>query len=303
MHPILFQIPTPWGAAAVYSYGVMLGLSLLVAWVLILQVGWRKERLEKERTGTGVLVTALAGLVGARLLYVATNPGMFDSLGGALAFRSGGLVAYGGFAGGFVASWAYMRWRGVPLMAWGDVVAPALGSGLFLTRIGCWLYGCDFGKPLGKGAPGWLAELGTFPKWSLPAEKGPALACDATLRGSQAWLWHRQQYDLPADATTSLAVHPTQLYAAAFGLVLLALAFAIWRVRRFRGQVLLSVAAAYAVWRFGIEYLRDDPGRGSALGLSTSQWCSMLLLPVVIASYVVLRKRWNTGREGPAPQD
>ena len=28
MYPILFHVPTPWGAIPVYAYGVMLGLSL-----------------------------------------------------------------------------------------------------------------------------------------------------------------------------------------------------------------------------------------------------------------------------------
>ena len=31
MHPILFEIPTPWGALPIYSYGMMLGFSLIVA--------------------------------------------------------------------------------------------------------------------------------------------------------------------------------------------------------------------------------------------------------------------------------
>ena len=35
MHPILVEIPMPWGTLPVYSYGVMLGTSLIFAWYFI----------------------------------------------------------------------------------------------------------------------------------------------------------------------------------------------------------------------------------------------------------------------------
>ena len=43
MHPVLFSIPTPWGAIPIYSYGVMLGSSLLLAWYFIMYMGKRIE--------------------------------------------------------------------------------------------------------------------------------------------------------------------------------------------------------------------------------------------------------------------
>ena len=45
-------------------------------------------------------------------------------------------------------------------MPWADVVVPSLASGLLITRIGCYLYGCDFGTRLAKTSPGWLQKLG-----------------------------------------------------------------------------------------------------------------------------------------------
>ena len=47
----------------------------------------------------------------------------------------------------------------------------------------------------------------------------------------------------------------------AVGFVLAGIAFAIWRKRQFRGQVILVVAVLYGIWRFLIEYVRDDPER------------------------------------------
>ena len=57
----------------------------------------------------------------------------------------GGLVAYGGMIGGFLASWYCCRKREIPLLQWADVAAPSVVLGTAITRIGCFLFGCDYG--------------------------------------------------------------------------------------------------------------------------------------------------------------
>ena len=59
------------------------------------------------------------------------------------------MVAYGGFLGGFLTAWAFWRMKKIPLLPFADLAVPTLGSGLMLTRTGCYLYGCDYGRPLG----------------------------------------------------------------------------------------------------------------------------------------------------------
>lgn len=44
----------------------------------------------------------------------------------------------------------------------------------------------------------------------------------------------------------------------------------------------------YAIIRFSLEFLRGDVERGIVLGVSTSQWISLLLLP--IGFYLILKK-------------
>jgi len=58
--------------------------------------------------------------------------------------------------------------------------------------------------------------------------------------------------------------------------------FAVWLLnnRKFRGQVLVTVAGLYGLWRFLIGYLRNDPERGFAFGFSTSQLISLAIIPV-----------------------
>jgi phosphatidylglycerol:prolipoprotein diacylglycerol transferase len=134
------------------------------------------------------------------------------------------------------------------------VAVPSLASGLMLTRIGCYLFGCDFGKPLPDGAPGWLKTIGTFPHWP-----------EGTLNrgsGAPAWIQHVEHNLISADATTSLPVHPTQIYESLVGAALLALLFWVRKHQKFRGQLFLVFAFAYGVLRFLLEILRDDLERG-----------------------------------------
>lgn len=286
MHPILFEIPTPWGALPIYSYGVMLGTSMILGWSIVMYFGRREAyfvdpKRNEDFLANAFIVCALSALAGSRVLYMLTNPQDFDTITQFFAFRRGGLVAYGGFLGGFFAAiyWVRMR-QGIGLLRFSDGAAPALALGLGLTRIGCYLYGCDFGGLLPEDAPGWLSSLGTFPHWE-----------DNT--GSPAWIYHVSEEGLSHDATHSLAVHPTQLYESLAGFTLLGITLWVWSRRKFHGQVILTLAMAYGVWRFLIEYVRDDPGRGELFGLYTSQLISLAIVPIAAFSYFQEYEAWK----------
>lgn len=242
------------GPLPIYSYGVMLGLSLVVGWYLTLGLAER-DGLPKETMANCYVVTALAAVVGSRVLYILTNLDEFDSFGAMFDIRRGGLVAYGGFLGGFLGSYLFLRSHRIPLLPWADVAVPSLASGLMITRIGCYLFGCDFGRPLGETAPAWLKELGTFPRWA-----------EGTLdhgSGSPAWVQHVKERGLDPTAEASLAVHPTQIYESLVGAGLLALLLLARRRQKFRGEIFLIFTFSYGVCRYLLELLRDDAERGS----------------------------------------
>jgi phosphatidylglycerol---prolipoprotein diacylglyceryl transferase len=279
MHPILFNIPAPWGEQPIYAYGVLLGLALLVGWQMTLLLG-RQAGLSATLLSDVYLIAAVSGVAGARLLYVLVNSDEFSSPWQWLDLRNGGLAAYGGFVTGFATAALYLRAKRVSLLNVGDCAAPAIAVGLFLTRIGCYLYGCDFGIRLPANAPSWLSHLGRFPHW--PDALG--------LRGSPAFVYHVDAYDLASDAAFAFPVHPTQLYEAAVGLALMIASLVLFPRRRFWGQVLLSLCMSYGTARFFLEYLRDDPERGFALGFSTTQLMSLVMVPVAAVLYSLLRK-------------
>jgi phosphatidylglycerol:prolipoprotein diacylglycerol transferase len=88
----------------------------------------------------------------------------------------------------------------------------------------------------------------------------------------------------------SLAVHPTQLYESLAGLVIFGIGYYTLRNRTFKGQVFFVSAIAYAIWRFGIEFVRDDPERGAAFGFSTSQLLSLAIVPVVVLAWIQTKR-------------
>jgi phosphatidylglycerol---prolipoprotein diacylglyceryl transferase len=244
----------------IYAYGVMLGLSLVIGWYLTLPLSAR-DGLPKETMANCYVVTALAAVAGSRVLYAVTNPDEFKSVADIFALRNGGLVAYGGFIGGLVGSWAFLAPKRIRLLAWADDAVPSLASGLLVTRIGCYLFGCDFGKRLSQGSPGWLKSLGTFPHWP----SGTLAAGD----GSPAFVRHLEVYrGTPMESelvkmNTSFPVHPTQLYESLLGLVLLGLLLLQRKHLRFRGQVFFLFVFAYGFMRFLLELWRDDTERGT----------------------------------------
>lgn len=281
MHPILFSVPTPWGFVPIYAYGVLLGLSLLLGLQLVLHIGKRKRALSEALLGNATLVSVVSGLLGARLLYVFENREALAESGARwFDLSSGGVTAYGGFLGGLLGAALYLRFKHASLLAFADATAPALAAGTAITRIGCYLYGSDFGTRLPETAPHWLVQLGSFPRWHHEA---------LSLYGSPAFLYHVDRYALAADAEVSLPVHPTQLYESLFGFVLFG--FVMWLLPRcrFSGQLILVTAMAYGSFRFFIEYLRDDPERGQAFGYSSAQLISLLLVPICAVIYSALR--------------
>jgi phosphatidylglycerol---prolipoprotein diacylglyceryl transferase len=259
--PILIQLPF---GVPLYSYGLLLAVSVIAGRMLAIRLAERGgiARQVADRCATWTFVGAL---VGARLLYVVTNPRSFDSVLDIVACWEGGVVAFGGFLGGLVAAAAFCRAHDVPLLTWADCVAPSLCVGLALTRVGCFLGGCDFGR-----------------EWNGPwAVRFPA--------GSPAFVQQRLLGSLPAEATTSLPVHPTQLYESLAGLALLLLVLGVRRRQHVSGQALVAFALGYSVLRYLIEIVRADSDRGTVGPWSTSQFLAIATFVAASALLTVLR--------------
>jgi phosphatidylglycerol:prolipoprotein diacylglycerol transferase len=268
MRPVLFRIPLGFASLPLYSYGLMLALSLIVGWYITLAL-CERDGMDRTVMGRCYMWTAGSAVAGARLLYVFTNLDRFDNFIDVFKVWQGGLVAYGGFLGGFVGALVFCRIHKIRLLAWADCAVPSLCTGLMITRLGCLMYGCDFGKPFDG-------------KWSIVF---PA--------GSPAFNQQRVEGLLPPNATHSLPVHPAQLYESLNGLILLGLVFLVRRYRKFSGEMFVAFTMGYAVLRYYVENLRADEQRGAIGPLTTSQFIGVTTFLAGAALLVYLYSRYR----------
>jgi phosphatidylglycerol:prolipoprotein diacylglycerol transferase len=274
MHPVLLHLPS---GHPLYGYGTMLLVAMLAgSWVAV-RLGER-DGIDRDVAVRCIAWTLLCALVGARLLFVLVNAGRLEHLADVFRVWKGGVVAYGGFLGGLAGAALYCRRSGVRLLAWADCAAPGVAAGLVITRVGCLLAGCDFGRA-----------------WDGPW----ALAFPA---GSPAFRQHQLAGLLPPGATESLPVHPTQIYESLVGLALLVFALWLWRRRAFPGQVFLSVAIGYGLLRAALELLRADTARGGVGPLSTSQLIGLATAAVAAAVLLARSRRPGGGPTSRRPR-
>ena len=122
VQPVLFYLPF---GLPLYGYGAMLCLSVLAGRLLALRLADR-DGMDAELINRCCVWALGAAFVGARLLYVVTNLDQFDRATDVFRFWKGGMVAYGGFLGGFVGTVAFCRIHRIRLLAWTDCAAPSL---------------------------------------------------------------------------------------------------------------------------------------------------------------------------------
>jgi phosphatidylglycerol:prolipoprotein diacylglycerol transferase len=284
MKPVLLQLRLGDLHLAVPSYGaaVMLGFAL-GTWLAIRQAA----RLSRQPTAEGstpviarsdlldlAFYLLVFGLLGSRLLYVLLDAGDFARLclgSGAprpfaraasdclapLKVWDGGLVFYGGLLAAAAVTARFVRRRGWRFGVVGDLFAPGLALGHAVGRLGCFGAGCCFGKACAAaGAP-----------------------CVAFPPGSVAHSHLVSFAHLPATATATQPLHPTQLYEAAalLGIFFLLL---LWRRRqRFHGQLFLVYLLSYGLLRAAIEVFRGDVTRRFLFRLEAPALARAISLP------------------------
>jgi phosphatidylglycerol:prolipoprotein diacylglycerol transferase len=253
--PELFTV----GPFTVYSYGVLLAAAYLLGLRLAMSRA-RARALDPTRMLDLGIYIIISALVGAKALLVVvdwehftSSPREFLSLA-----RSGG-VFYGGLILAVAVAFWYIRRHRLPFWQTCDVFAPGIALGHAVGRLGCLAAGCCYGRP-------------TDAAWAVTF-RDPAAA---------------------ANVGTPLGVplHPTQVYESAAELLILVLLVATERRgRAFAGRTFWLYVLLYGVSRFVIEFYRGDP-RGMVFdSLSTSQFISVVLVPLSAGMLAWLSRR------------
>lgn len=260
MYPELFRI----GDFPITSYGIWLALGMLFALYAAARLA-AQSGIPKDRVYDLGLWTLVGGLVGSKLLMVIVEPNTniisLDFL------RSGGVV-YGGIIGGFLTVAVLVRYYKLPFWRTADAFAPAVALGQAFGRQGCFAAGCCFGKQ-------------TTAAWGVHFTDAGHEYTGVPVVGPDG---------------ADLFLHPTQMIESLVMLGLFVALYWLHKRKTFDGQILIIYAAFYSIFRFVIEFIRDDPrgelfGLTAATGLSTSQIVSLV---VGVASILFLIWRWRS---------
>jgi prolipoprotein diacylglyceryltransferase len=264
---------TPWigrDAAGILAptWFTMAGLAGLVVSVMVVRAA-RRSGDDVALAVRAILIAYVAAIVGGMAIPLVADTLVHLVRSGSLRARWAGMVSYCGFLAGLAAAALVLRGSGLPLARFGDLAAAPLGLGIAITRLGCFVAGCDYGQV--SAAP-----------WAL---RFPS--------GSPAWSAHVHAGLMPATRDASLPVHPTQLYEALLGALIFAVGCGLARVpwaRRRRGRVFWSVAAIYGAGRLLIEMLRGDVSRGLVGAVSSGQIFAVLLAAVAMVALWRVRR-------------
>lgn len=249
MHPILFKLFWMGKDVVIGTYGVMMMAALAAGTLLSLAVARHHGYRPSEFINYCLLI--IAGVIGGALLagFVLFLPERAAT--GYIDYPPA-LVSWGGIIGG-LAALAYIRYKWKEsLLRMADIITPGYITGLGIGRIGCFFAGCCYGIHTDS----WIGITFTDPVAPAAAMAQPLV--------------------------------PTQLISAAFliftGVLFIPLALKI----KTTGLTFAFSALVYSLFRFAIEYWRDDP-RVFFLGLSDGQIFSIgyFLMGIVIMIYSV----------------
>ena len=232
------------------TYGFLVALGVLVGlWVSVRNA--HKQGINPDDAWNFGIVTVLCGILGAKVLYIvndwstyAANPReifSFDTVQAGGVF-SGGLLA--ALLGG---AWFIRRHR-MPALRTLDAFAPGLALGHAFGRVGCFSAGCCYGKP-------------TSHFWGVVFTNPLAASISGT--------------------PLNQPLEPTQLFESAIELAIFFILTWKFARKKFDGQIFGLYLMMYGVARYFLEFIRDDPGRGSVFGgiMSGTQLISICLVP------------------------
>ncbi len=266
------------GSLEIRWYGVFVALGF-IAGMLLMQWRARKTNYAVGQIPDLVVLAIVGGLLGARLFYVITFWSYFrQHPGQIIRIDQGGLVFYGGFFCAALTLVIYCRMRKLDPWRIADIVAFGLPVGQAFGRIGCFINGCCFGRPIG----GPLGVTYLKPPHDIIFE--------IQLAKGQIHPGNIDQLIHPGSTVHScLPVAPVQLSQGLTNLLVFGII--LWLSTKVKRPGLLFAAylVFYAIGRFLNEFNRGDYEHLRA-GLTNAQVICLILLPVGIIMYLYRRR-------------
>ncbi len=239
------------GAFSVRWYGIMVALAVLTLIFWAMREVRRGADLSYETIFNAALVGIPSGIIFSRLLHVIDLWDYYGQHPGQIIGGSG-LSIYGAVLGAALGIWIFSRFRKISFGYLADVLAPGIILAQAVGRVGCTLNGCCYGLETSA----FCAVVYTHPE-----SMGPI----------------------------GVPVHPTQIYEIIFNLIVFVVLLKLRGKLRPDGSLFLIYLTFYALWRLGIDFIRE--GTDFLFGLHEAQIISIVVLIITI-TLIALRTRW-----------
>jgi phosphatidylglycerol:prolipoprotein diacylglycerol transferase len=270
MQPPFPSIIVSWGLFVVHWYGLLIVTGIVLAATTTAYLA-RVNGDDGDRVWDMLLIVVLAGIIGARLYHVFSQPA-----GGMIGWTyykqhpieilyiwQGGLGIYGAVLGGALGLYLYCRHEGLSPLRWMDYAAPGVALGQAIGRWGNYMNRELYGPP-------------TDLPWGLIIPPAYRIA----------------PYNDLSRYPPETRFHPTFLYESLAALILFFILFTLGakHYKRLKeGDLLLGYFLGYAVIRFFTEMLRPDAWRMGAL--ATAQVIALIVGGISLV--LLLIRHWG----------
>ena len=263
VNPVAFQA----GSFSLRWYGLFLALA--VVWLIFWM--WLQVKKSAQITLDTVLTLALvgipSGIIFARLLHVIDDiviASLHPELAASgkvinylqhpgLIIGGEGLTIYGAVLGAALGVWIYCKITKTKMGYIVDLLAPGIIIAQAIGRVGCLLNGCCYGTPT------------TLP-WGLVYTDPQSFGFNG-----------------------GIPTHPTVVYEIIYCVIVFVVLLILRKKLKPDGSLFALYLTLYAVWRLGIDFLRD--GTPFLFGLHQAQVVSIIVLLITVP-WMIKNTRW-----------
>lgn len=237
------------GKFTLHGYSVMIALGFIVSMALCLLKAKKDKKDQDIITDLG-MVTIIGGFLGAKILYIIVSyKELFTNPKNVIGFPA----IFSGF------------------VAYGGIIFGTLAVFIYskIKKINALEY-LDYMIPFVAMVQG-FGRLGCFLAGCCYG--GPTDSFLGVI--------------FPTGPMAGIKIWPTQLFSAAGDFAICGILLLVSMKNKVKGNIVVLYVILYAVGRFAVEFLRADE-RGFVGSLSTSQFISLLVLPIAIGVGILL---------------
>ena len=241
-------------------YGIMALLAITTAICFGVFYFSKYYDIKKEDVFYSSIFALIGSGIGAKLLYIITIlpniVNIFNQLGvksAIITLMKGGFVFYGGLFGGILGIYIYAKKFKVLFKKLITILIPTTPILHAIGRIGCLCAGCCYGKEY---------------------------------HGFGSIIFYNSEH-----APNGIPLFPTQIVGSICNLIIFIILIITYKKYIGTYKTMGLYFILYSIVRFILEFFRGDLIRGIILGLSTSQWISIIIF--IIGILIFYKERNN----------